>query len=289
MFQRFRAPSVTVRTLLALVAGGCAAAAQAEVATRLEYQVSPALAETWSSSINAAPGQSIDVRVRISYIGTAAPLGLGAVNYQPTVSNWDSSGAKQDSFGPFANGVGDATSPTGPYGYVPDAPGQYGRIQGFARAGTSTLAFYKGFVNLHNGVNYLRIAHSNVTNWQSGSSSPTGAGGVDSAQWTPGFRPDNALPFDTRLTDIVLAKFNITLSGDTDLRDLIVDTPQELFGYVNSTTGVREARWVANTTEVSGTIVGSIVTSAAAIHVVPSPGVLPMLGAGVVALRRRRR
>jgi hypothetical protein len=276
----------------ALASGLASAWAHGEVNTRLEYQVSPALAETWSSSINAQPGASIDIRIRASYIGTQQPLGMGAIMYQPTVSNWDNAGLSRDALAPIAIGKGDAST-SGPYGSVPDAPGLYGRIFGFARThnsggGGNTVPADVGHMQVHNGVSYLRIAKSNVTNWWAGAGSPTGGGGIDTAQWTPGFRPDTALPFDTRLADIVVFKFSITLSADTDLRTLIATTPQELLSYWDSGFTQARGRWVANTTEVTGSIRGEYLVLPATINVVPSPGVLAVAAVGLLAARRRR-
>ena len=56
---------------------GSAAPSLGIVNTRLEFQVSPTMAETWSSSVNVTPGQSIDVRVRATYTGTAAAPDAG--------------------------------------------------------------------------------------------------------------------------------------------------------------------------------------------------------------------
>ncbi len=288
MNVRFLRPCCTLPALL------ISAAALADVNTRLEYQVSPAQAESWGSSLNALPGDSIDIRVRVSYIGTQSPLGLGAIMYQPTVSNWDMTGVSRDTFSPIALGNGDAAV-DGPYGSVPDAPGQYGRIFGFARArndgiGTNTVPRDVGHEQVHNGVSYLRIAKSNATTWQAGSSSPTGAAGIDTAQFTPGVRPATALPFDTRLTDIVVFKFNIILSADVSVRDMTATTPPELLAYWDSGFTQARARWVANTTEVTGSIRGEYEVIPGVIHVVPAPAGCTLVAcAGALALARRRR
>jgi hypothetical protein len=279
--------------LAALTAvAGVAASSLAIQNTRLEYQVSGSNAETWSSSINAHAGDSIDVRVRVSYTGTAAPLGLGDINFQPTVSHWWSA-SPADTFTPVANGYGDALPAQTPHGWVIDTPGAYGRIFGFARQGAApgdTANFLVGMVNLHGATNYLRIAHANVTDWQSGVGI-NGSGGVDSAQFSPLVRPTTAPAFDNRLTNIVVFKFKITLSSTPTARDLVIDTPAELFGNYNSTTGERQAIWYGAANESSGSIRGGVLTVPATIHeAIPSPGILAVAGAGgLVALPRRRR
>jgi hypothetical protein len=289
---------MSTRTTAAAIAAivVSAGAAHAEVNTRVEYQVSPALAETWSSSLNALPGDSIDIRIRVSYVGTQQPLGLGAVMYQPTVSNWDGSGPSVDVLAPIAVGFGDALPIQTPIGSVPDAPGMYGRMRGLARSAngpTPTVpvrSFEMGHQQVHNGVSYLRIAQSNVTNWQAGAASPVGSGGVESSQWSVGSRPANAQPFDSRLTDIVMYKFNITLSSDLTLRQMIATTPQELFAYWDSGFTQARARWIANTSEAVGSIRGEYEAIPAVIHVVPAPAgamvLWGLIGGGMLHRRR---
>lgn len=266
--------------------------AKAEVNTKMEWQVSPALQENWSSSLTVQPGQSVDLRLRVSYIGTQSPLGLGAVAYHPTVSNWDATGTLRDTVSAFPIGFGHSIDPAdGPFGSVPDGPGKYGRIFEFARSqvGTNGFPALTGYNQVHNGVSYLRVSPNNNPQWNSGPSGPNSTGGIDTSQWTPGFRPTFALPFDTRLTNIVVFKFNITLSPEQNLRTLTASIPPELYSYYNTANGVREGRWIANTTEASGSIRGGYLSVPATINVVPSPGVACTGVVGLcLAVRRRR-
>jgi hypothetical protein len=270
---------------------GSAAPSLGIVNTRLEFQVSPTMAETWSSSVNVTPGQSIDVRVRATYTGTASPIGLSNINFQPTVSNWWGA-APSDTFTPVANGYGDALPAQTPHGWVLDTPGAYGRIFGWTRQGVNpsdTANYIVGMVNLHNTTNYLRIAHAHVTQWQSGETFG-GSGGVDIGQFSPNVRPTTAPQFDTRLSNIVVFKFRITLSTALTTRDLVVDTPAELFGNYNSTTGEREAVWFGAPNEPAGTIRGGVLTVPATIHVtIPAPASLSLAPAAAALLVRRRR
>jgi hypothetical protein len=275
-------------TLSLLACAGLASRAQAIVNSLMEFQVSAPLAENWGSSIDVLPGGSVDIRVRISYTGTASPIGLGSVVWQPTASNWDTLGANQDLMTPLINnGVGgDYTTPPGA---VDDLPGQYGRVHPFARTANTSDRRLMGHVNINAGVTYLRIAQAQITNWISGNSSTSGGAGVDSSQNPPAFRPTYSLPFDTATQNIVIFKFNVTLSTDPAARVLIADAPYELFGNYDQATGERQVRWVANTNEVSGSIRGTASTIAATINVVPGPpGALGAL-VGILAVTRRRR
>src|SRR5678815_397176 len=142
-------------------AAGVAGVAQpANAQGRLEWQVSPALQENWSSSINAVPGQSIDLRLRITYTGTGAAFGLGSVFFQPAISNWDTSGAGMDALLPFVATGGRTTPP----GDVPDSPGVYGRISPYGWRFPAN-GDYTGFHNTVSGVSYLRIAQATASNW----------------------------------------------------------------------------------------------------------------------------
>src|SRR5262245_62962068 len=78
------------RTAVAVaVAAMLTQSAQAQSAGRIQFQVSPALQENWSSSLDVLPGQAVDLRALISYTGVQSPIGLAAVLYQPAISNWD--------------------------------------------------------------------------------------------------------------------------------------------------------------------------------------------------------
>lgn len=276
-------------TLSLLACAGLASSAQAIVNSLMEFQVSAPLAENWGSSIDVLPGGSVDIRVRISYTGTESPIGLGSVMWQPTVSNWDTVGTNRDAMTPLVNGGvgGDGSTPRGS---VDDLPGQYGRILPFARTANPSSSRLMGHVNTNGGITYLRIAQAQITNWISGNSSTSGGAGVDSSQFTPAFRPTNAPPFNPATQNIVVFKFNVTLSTDPLARTLIADAPYELFGNYDQATGERQVRWVGAPDDITGNIRGTASTVGATINVVvPAPPValVPLLGA-LLAGRRRR-
>jgi hypothetical protein len=253
----------------------------------VEFQVSPALQEQWTNSIIALPGQSIDVRVRLTYTGSAAPLGFGSTQFQPTISNWDVSGPSLDVMAPlWNNGIGGAR--TNPPGQVPDAPGLYARIAPFGYSATTTSTFLKGHLNSHQGVSYLRVAQAHKTSWVGGAGNTTGGGGVYCFQPHLDYATANPeIPaFNTNITNIVVFKFGITLSADADPRILVVNAAED--GLPSNFNTI--LKWFATSGEPLGTIRGDATYVPATIQVVPAPGgLLALLGLSAAARRRRTR
>ncbi len=163
----------------------------------------------FQSSVNAAPGQHIDVMVTVSYTGTLTTVaGFGSANFQPTVSHWND-GAHPDHLDPLAGGSnvlgtlinaqtsgiglgspnpylnatpgvnGGARVPAAPY-----SPGTYGRVYPMGRSYQDGENALMGFVN-HNpdgsGLTYLRIAEQELTDWFNPVTN-RGVGGVNAAQ-----------------------------------------------------------------------------------------------------------
>jgi hypothetical protein len=256
-------------------------------ATTVEVQVSPALQETWGSSIIAAPGDSIDIRVRVSYTGTQAPLGLGEFIFQPTLSHWIPT---KDIMAPLVNnGLGGQH--TTPIGAVADAPGQYGRVMPYAVVGMSATSFLRGHVNDAGGTTYLRIAQNQVTSWIGGAGNTTGGSGVNLRQWnvTGGGRsvfPDP--PFSSALTDIVVFKFGVTLGAGTGGRVMVADAPLGAIWSQAPSIGAHVG-WYGTPDEVAPSIRALPTVLAATITVVPAPGVGVLGLAGTALLVRRRR
>jgi MYXO-CTERM domain-containing protein len=251
-------------------------------------EVSPAGAETWSNTIAANPGQSVDVRVRVGYSGTAQPLGLASMYFQPTISNWRNTGSV-DVFGPLVNG-GQGSNTSTPIGAVPDASGQYGRIIPFASRATNAFQTLTGFVQAVSSVTYLRVAQQYATDWIGQGLNTDGDRGVPITQLSNFGRTTSDPAFSNSLQNVVVFKFKITLSNDPVLRTMLVDAPAGGFGNLNTTTGVREVRWYGAMNESTGSIVGAANVTTATITEVPSPGVLALAGAGgLAALRRRKR
>jgi hypothetical protein len=269
--------AVVAPSLLAAIVGSTASADY----TKFEFQVSPAGQETWSSKLDAHPGDAIDYRVRVSYVGNSAtPVGLGGgATFQPVVSNWTAG----DVLAPFAKVGGNTTG-----GAVPDAPGQYGRVLPWAKVGTGMTDALRGHVN----GSFLRIAKSQVTSWFGGAGNTTGNSGVQIGQLNNTGRTTNDPAFNPGLTDLVVFKVKIILDPlNTSVRDMQVYTPQEWAGELSLSTMERLVFWYANMTEGVGSIRVPAQVEGAVIHVVPAPGSVSALCLlmGTVAVRRRRR
>ena len=268
---------------------GIAAIASAQ--STLVWQVRTAgSSETWASSIDALPGQSVEFRALISYAGTATPVGLATAPLQPTVSNWNLN-SPGDSLNAFQN-LGGNTLGVGAAGVT----STYGRYVPFSNAGVSAGNILRGHTQTFAGVRYLRVAQNLTTNWVGVASATTGipaannfngAGGIAIGQ-APFGSQTVASPFSFQLQNIEVLRLAITLGADTSLRTLTVDAPQ-LGLRLNAATGLRQFAWFASQAENVASIQELVVVSTAAINVVPTPGALALLGlGGIVAVRRRR-
>jgi hypothetical protein len=262
-------------------------AAVASANSTLRYEVRPVGGE-WASSITVAPGTQVEFRALVTYTGTATPIGLANATFQPTVSNWN---AGTDTLAAFRN-VG--TSPA--TGGVLANSGQYGRILPYAAAGISTTNALRGHLNTVAGVNFLRVAQNNTTNWAGVSSATTGTGAANNFNGAGGIatgqKPfsqvvagvDPAYDLDT--TDVEVLRLAITVGGNVE-RTLQISTPAEGI-FRNATSGLRIFSWHATQNDNTGSVSGPVTIVPASITV-PTPGALALLGLGGLAAARRRR
>ena len=247
----------------------------------------------------------------------------GGGNELGTMINAQTSGLGLGSPNPYLNptpGVnGGAQVPAAPY-----SPGTFGRVYPMGRTFQSSSAgnALVGFVHDNpdgSGLTYLRIAEQNRTDWFNPITNP-GIGGVNSAQlyvvgrttrdpdfWgnrdltydpgngiPPSFDPTDRIPAnDSRLQNVQLFRFGIDLSTDADVRTLVVDAP--LLGQQKDpVTGHRYMSFFVDPSQPVGSLRlgfddGQASIESGAINVVPSPGVLGIVGAcGLFAARRRR-
>ena len=269
---------------------GLAAAANAQVNTRVDWQVSMDNVN-WSTNVNAQPGNLVFVRALVSYTGTAAPLGLASLVFQPTVANYDLAGT-MDVLSPFVNGGqgGNTSTPLGVVSNTAD-PTQFGRISPFGRSALSSTSFLKG--HTHTGGSggapagdWLRIAQAQITNWIGGAGNTSGGSGVGIAQLSDVGRTSNDPAFNGSIQNVQVFKFGITL-GDSALTRT-VDAPAAGFGNFNSTLQQREIYWWATMAESTGSIRGTALVNPATITI-PTPASLALLGMGGLAITRRRR
>lgn len=289
---------------------GLALVATAQQSTTLKYEVSLD-GVNFSSSVNALPGQTVEVRVRAilnnapaNYVGS-----LGQIIYSPVVSNWQGggftgNGAGGDNVSVQTQGaITNAIGPFGgarstPVGMVANAPGSYGRIDPFAAASNSSTSYYRGFVGTGSNAGLMRISQAQITNWigvgaTSGSNSlnnVSGRGGIVSGAIGPGTRNASDTPFVSG-TDLAIFRFAITLSSSTNVRTLGITTPQAAIGkrLVSGVPGAIDAYWWANATGNDQLITTTVDVMDGAINVVPTPASLALMGLGGLLVARRRR
>lgn len=260
----------------------------------------------WGSEIAAVPGNHIEVRAVVSFIGIGPVVALGQISFQPLVSNWSledlliTSGVGAMQIGPTGSNI------TTPPGYVPDMPGAYGRITPWASGVYTTSTFLRGHVHLNptgDGVNYLRIARADVTNWigvgpTSGPDSinnTNGGGGVGINQGTIGSgRGANQPPQVLGTQNLIVFKFGFVLGNADGVRSLGMSA---WLGPLNEPPPIPPPFWQPDTrwhtsenSSSPGTYRTRVQVENAAIHVLPSPGAGVMIVLmALMGVRARKR
>lgn len=251
----------------------------------------------WADTITAVPGNHIEVRAVVTFTGTASVVALGQITFQPLVAGWSSSDQL------ISSGVGAMS--VGPLvGHVPDEPGAYGRITPWATSGYSTSSFLRG--HIHNnpdgsGLTYLRIARADVTNWigvgpTSGGAAinnTTGGGGVTINQGTIGSaRPANLPPQVLGTQNLIVFKFGFVLGNGDGVRTLEVSGwlgPSNDGSPIPPPFTEPPVRWhISENSPQPGAYQSYAAVERAAIHVLPSPTTLAVVGILIVMHRRKR-
>ncbi len=290
-----------MKNVIGLIAvAGLAAAASAQNVAQLRYETS-VNGGAWTAGANTAlPGQRVEVRAVVSYIGSGTTSGLAQIVFQPTVSNWGAGDVLRTNSvvglagpGYMATGIGPwGSAVSTPQGQVADAPGVYGRISPWGSANqTSTSSFLRGHTHTVNGVSYLRIAQNQTTNWfgaGSASNNVTGNAGVSIAQGVLSGRP-TTFPAPV-LTDqnLVVFKFGFDLGADAADRSLTIDTPANGIGQ-NGTPLTQNVLFFGSAGESVGSIRGGAEVLSATVRIVPAPASLALMGLGGLMVARRRR
>jgi hypothetical protein len=245
------------------------------------------------------PGDRVQVRAMLSYVGTGTAAGLGQIVFQPVVTNW----TDQDtlvtrevwgSIGGPPDGVDRWTTRVRP---PPDFPDTYpfGRPLPWWNSPTQST-YLRGHVGTGTAAGLLRIAQAHVTNWigQGPTSGPgtnnnfSGGGGVEAYQIANPARLPTDPPFDTRSVNILL--FTFAFDVGPGVRDMVVSTPPNAFNHsLQSGQWVPNIRWFASINEATPSIQTSAYSTQAIVHVVPAPATLALVAWGVLQRARRRR
>lgn len=279
----------------------------------------------FSSSVNAAPGDTVQVLVTASLTISQSTVvaGFGSANFQPTVSNWhagdtllplrqggntlpaDGSGMVQPQF------YTGQTAGSGPHvqaGYA----GGYGRVMPMGRTFLDGANALTGFVHNNpdgSGNTYLRIAQGNVPMWIGQPGNTSGGSGVNAAQLFVVGRtasdPDfwgnvetlndplfgwGTSPVDAnnnyRRQNVELFRFAFTLgSGDTG--DMIVDAP--IAGQQADSSGTRYMGFYTGAGQSDPGLHTAVSVQSGTVHIVPTPASIALLGLGGLVVGRRRR
>lgn len=279
----------------------------------------------FSSSVNATPGQTVQVLVTASFTGTQTVVaGFGSANFQPTVSNWHAS----DSLLPLrqggntnpADGSGmiqpqfytGVTAGGGTHVQAGYVAGSYGRVNPMGRTFLDGPTALTGFVHNNpngDGVNYLRIAQASNTGWIGQAGNTSGGSGVNAAQLyvvgrttsDPDFWGNTNTTFDPlfgwdatardpnldyRRQNVELFRFAFTLGANDAGGDMIVDAP--IAGQQADSNGVRYMGFYTSTGQ-SAPVALAVSVQTGTVHIVPTPASLALLGLGGLAVGRRRR
>jgi len=284
----------TLSTALFACAGLlCARSSWGAATTSLQMQVSLD-GLSWSSNVVVNPGTVVDIRAVVSFIAnntTTIPIGLAALNMQPTISNW----TPQSQLRPFAN-VGNNHN-GGAVVFSNTTTGPYGRAIPFAATGPTTSDPYIGHTHTVSATSYLRLARTTITNWlgqgaTTGSDAANnfnGAGGIVLAQKSFALRSAQDPDFSAQISDLVVFKFSVLISSSDPFNQMLVDAPEA--GLLrNAATGTRAASWFTSTTDNFGNLKADLSVSTATITQIPTPGTsLGTLGTLFALGFRRRR
>ncbi len=284
---------------------------------------------TFGSSVNATPGQTVQVLVTVSYTGTASTVaGFASANFQPTVSNWhagdtllplrqggntlpaDGSGMIQPQFySGSTTGVG--TPVTAAY-----VAGTYGRVAPMGRTFLDGANALQGFV--HNnpdgtGNTYLRIAQAVAPMWIGEAGNTSGGSGVNVAQLYVVGRTEADPAFwgnrevDWADPDDHTAGF---VAGNRIAANDVRRTNVEVFrfaftlgasdtgdmivdaplgGQQDTGGGLRGVGYFNNVANTNAGLYAQVVVQTGTVHIVPTPASLALLGLGGLVVGRRRR
>lgn len=256
--------------LAIVAAAGLASAANA--ATAINFDVSSDGGATWGSSVVAAPGATIQVRMRAQLSGATA-VGFAGLTAQPVLSNWTAGDVRNAFTFPGVDNTGAPTTETAYDGrHVPNTPASNtGRMFPFGSGGQGVSSSSGLLTSFVDGGSRLRFAGSKNT-----TETTNVAWGVAAAQQPASLSGTNFVSNP----NVTLFRYSITLSADPAARDLVAGIVQVSGSLV---------KWYLNTTGTSVLNDNAITINNGTISIVPAPGALALLGLGGLAAARRRR
>ncbi len=296
-----------------LAVAGLAGIASAQTTTeqgggRLTFQVYNPVTNAWGSSIDAAPGQRVELRVVASYTGTRTDLfAMGEALYQPTLSNADNTGtgAQQDQIGAWRNGGNGGNSIAGSMLSVAEgnqgtALADYGRVlfggTATAATGSNTMTSFRhtGGSDGAPAGSWIRMAGNFVTQWPA--ALPAAPAAADTNRILRGISAQQQ-------SFALNSTFHVAGLSNVIFRQAIILSDDPAARTVQFSSFIESARRVANTGtddtrfiswQTSNSDSGSHRTLGvqyvpANINVVPTPASMALMGlGGLVAARRRR-
>jgi hypothetical protein len=305
---------------LATMAGNAAAQGLNESSgARLFYQVFDAASNSWTTSINVAPGARVEWRAVVSYTGTNTNVSaLGGIVYQPTLSSidndenvgtldtlapWRAASSPQIPIEPVSPVLspeeGQTGGPLGSYGRV-----AFGGTVMTASSGNAMTTFRhtSGSAGAPAG-SWLRVAGSFVTSWPL-AALPTAAdatatnlnninrGVASTQQAAVNVLTGQANTFHIAGTqNLVIFRGALLLSDQASPRVIELATAagtQQRVGGFNNADDARFMSWQTSATDNGSWRVG-VTLESASINVIPTPATSSLLAAlALVATRRRR-
>ncbi len=180
--------ALTATTLAAFAGSPAVSQTPYPAETNLRFEVWDGA--QWTNTVNAHPGDRIEWRAVISYVGTRTDIqGLAEVLYQPIIPNADNEGPVMDELGPWRNLGASGSSSSGSAGLLSESEGNDGGpLPSYGRVGFGLIGSGPQSQNIHtsfrhtNGTNgappgsWLRIAGWYCSQWAVDGSS---------AVWTP--------------------------------------------------------------------------------------------------------
>jgi hypothetical protein len=279
----------------------CAGVVQTVQGGIIRYQVRNATAGSgFGQNAQAAPGDTIEVRIRIAYNGDAPIYAFRNANLQPLLAG---------NFGTFAGNdriitdseryVGPRTggNATTPLGSVFGEAGQYGRVRSFGSQALSASMSNapRAFYGTGTASGLARISQARATNWigqGTGINNVTGAGGFQLSQLHPAWG--------------IAAGFNEWNSGDDAEGEYVFQfglvVGEGIGRSISVTTGLvyggndfpnppvpGQVAWYTSSTSLIPFVQTDAVSVPGIINVVPAPSTSMLALFSLAALTRRQR